>query len=268
MIAAAGYLQAVAATIRRDAYIFVSYRFRIAGQVLTMLFTMTMFYYVSKLVRPDVVGPRGEYFAYVVVGIVSLAILTAALNTSQIVRMELLAGTFERMIISPVGPVGGVVALMAFPIAYSIAFAGAMLTMGALVFQFPVHLLGIPPALAVAGLAALAFACIGLLFVAVLLSFKSAMGVSWVIAGLSLFGGVYFPVALFPGWIRWISAVQPFTPSVDLLRHLLLGVPSKEPVSLELLKLCGISGVLIPLSATALWLAVNFSRRRGTLMEY
>lgn len=268
MKTATHYFDAVCATVKRDAAVFASYRFRFVSQLLAMLLTMTMFYYIAKLVRPGVVGPQDRYFAYVVVGIVSLSVLTAALNTTQLVRMELLTGTFERMVISPVGPVGGIIALAAFPILYAIALAGAMLLAAAGIFGFPIHINGIPAALAVSGLAAVAFTCIGLLFVASLLASKSATGAAWAIAGLSILGGVYFPLKLFPGWIRWFSEVQPFTPAVDLLRHVLLGTPPMQAVWLELLRLAVFTALLTPLSVMVLSRVVNLSRRRGTLMEY
>jgi ABC-2 type transport system permease protein len=262
------YLGAIGATIRRDAAIFASYRLRFATQVLTMLFTLTMFFYIAKLVRPDAVGPHGDYYAFAVVGIVIMSVLTSALTTATVVRMELMQGNFERMLVSPLGPVGGVLAVAAFPILYSVLFAGLMLTLAVSLFGIPLHPAGIPPALVVAGLSAVAFAGIGFLFVAGLLAFKSAMGVTWVIAGLSLLGGAYFPVRLFPGWIRWTSEVQPLTPAVDLLRHLLVGASAIHPVWLELLKLVGFIAVLIPTSTLLLWFAVRWSRRRGTIIEY
>ncbi len=166
------------------------------------------------------------------------------------------------------GPVGGVIAVAAFPILYAIAMAGVMLVAAAGIFGFPVHLAGIPAALAVSALAALAFTCIGLLFIAGLLAFKSAMGASWAIAGLSILGGVYFPLTLFPGWLRWASDVQPFTPAVELLRHFLLRIPTDHSVWLEVAKLVGFSVALMPISMMVLRLAVDVSRRRGTLMEY
>jgi ABC-2 type transport system permease protein len=104
--------------------------------------------------------------------------------------------------------------------------------------------------------------------VAGLLAFKSATGATWVIASLGLLGGAYFPIKLFPSWIRWASEVQPFTPAVDLLRHLLLGTRPLQPVWLEFLKLGGFTAVLIPASTAVLWLAIQSSRRRGTIMEY
>lgn len=262
------YAGAVLATMKRDASIFFSYRFRIVGQILAMFLTLTIFYYIGKLVRPDAVGPRGQYFAFVVVGIVTAGVLTSALSTSQIVRMELVAGNFERVLISPLGPVGGVISVAAFPICYSTVFSGAMLGLAVLVFGVPLHVTGIGPAMGVAVLGALCLACIGLLFAAGVLAFKSTLGATWVIAGLTLLGGAYFPLKLFPGWIRWASDVQPFTPTVDLLRHLLIGTSTLSPVWLELLKLVGFAAVLMPVAVGTLWLAVRHSHRRGTILEY
>jgi ABC-2 type transport system permease protein len=262
------YLVAIGAVVKRDAAIFTSYRFRILGQALAMLFTLTMFFYIAKLVRPDAIGPHGNYYAFAVVGIVIMAVLTSALSTCDLVRMELMQGNFERMLVSPLGPVGGVFAVAAFPILYSTLFACAMLTLAVGIFGVPLHPTGIPLALVAAAFGAVAFACIGLLFVAALLAFKSSIGATWLIAAVSLLGGAYFPVKLFPEWLRWTSDVQPLTPVVDLLRHLLVGTRLIHPAWLELLKLGAFTAVLIPVSTAVLWFAVGWSRRRGTIIEY
>jgi ABC-2 type transport system permease protein len=262
------YGAAMLATIRRDALIFVSYRFRIASQIIGMLFTLTIFFYIGKIVRPGAVGPHGAYFAYAVVGIVTTSVLTSALMSAEIVRMELMAGNFERILISPIGPVWGIVCLTAFPIGYATAFAGVMLALAAGVFGVPIHVADLIPALGVGILGAISLGSIGLLFVGGLIAFKSALGATFVVAGLSLLGGAYFPLRLFPGWIRWTSDVQPFTPTVDLLRHLLIGTRAIESPWLELGKLIGFTVVLMPLSIGVLRLAVHWSRRRGTIFEY
>lgn len=202
------------------------------------------------------------------IGIVTMAILNAALNLTRLVQQELIAGNFERMLVSPLGPAGGAVALAAFPIAYATVFAGVMLMLAAALFGLPIHVAGIPAATLVAGLAGVAFASIGIVFVGGLLAFKSAAGPVWVISVLSLLGGVYFPIALFPGWIRWASDVQPLTPTVDLLRHLLIGTAAIQPVWLEFAKLAGFALLLLPVATALLWQAIKISRRRGTIMEY
>ncbi len=262
------YASAMLAVVKRDAVIYFSYRLRFASQLLGTLFTLTIFFYVAKLVRPDAIAGHGNYYVFVVVGIVTMAVLDSALSLSQLVRMELLAGTFERLLISPLGPVASAISMAAFPIAFSTVFAGLMLSLAAAFFGVPVHVSGIPLALVVTALSGMAFAAIGLLFVGALLAYKSAMGAVWVVSALGLLGGIYFPVTLFPGWIRWASDVQPLTPAVDLLRHFLVGTTSMQPIWLDLVKLVGFAVLLMPISAMVLWRAIEISRRRGTLMEY
>lgn len=268
MTAVTQYGGAVLATMKRDAVIFFSYRFRLFSQVLGMLFTMTTFYYVAKLVRPGAVGAEGKYFAFVVVGIITTAVLTSALNSAQIIRMELMQGNFERILISPLGPVWGVVSVVAFPITYATVLSAVMLVVAKLVYGIPVLVGGIAPGVGIAVLGAMSLASIGLLFVAALLAFKSAVGATWVVAGLSLLGGAYFPLRLFPGWLRWTADAQPFTPTLDLLRHSLIGTSTQHPVLVDLAKLVGFTALLLPVSFAALSLAVAVSRRRGTIMEY
>lgn len=262
------YMSALAATFKRDLLIFLSYRTRLISQVASMLFVLCMFYYISKLVRPDAVGAHGRYYAFVVVGIVGMGVLTSAVNIADIVRMELMSGNFERILISPLGPVAGVISLALFPIIYSTVFAGGMLMLAWAIFAVPVHVGGVPPALAVGALGALAFASIGLVFVAGLLVSKSSLGSTWILAGLGVLAGVYFPVKLLPEFTHWVPQVQPLTPAVDLLRHLLVGTKTLQPVWVELIKLAGFTVLLMPLSAAVLWLAVDVSRRRGTIMEF
>ena len=262
------YAGAAMAMLKRDASIYVSYRLRLASQLLATLFTLTIFFYVAKLVRSGAVGHHADYYAFVVVGIATLTVLDAALTVSQLVRMELVGGTFERLLISPFGPVAGAMSMAAFPIAFATLFAGLLLALAEVIFGVPIRVDGIPMALVVVALGGVAFAAIGLLFVGGLIAYKSAMGATWVLAALGLLGGIYFPVKLFPAWIGWASEVQPLTPAVDLLRHLLVGTPSTQPPWLELLKVSGFAAVLTPISAAVLWQAIKISRRRGTLMEY
>jgi ABC-2 type transport system permease protein len=144
-----------------------------------------------------------------------------------------------------------------------------MLCFAAVVYGVGVHWATVPLVPPVALLGALAFSAFGMLMVAAVITIKQSMaGATWVVAGISLIAGLYFPVSLLPSWIRWMSHVQPFTPAVDLLRHLLVGSRLASPAGEDLIKLIAFSVVLVPLSVYALALAVRFARRRGTLTEY
>jgi ABC-2 type transport system permease protein len=118
-------------------------------------------------------------------------------------------------------------------------------------------------------LGAVAFAPFGLLMAAAVVLFKQTnAGATFFITGVTLLAGVYFPVALLPDWIEWASSVQPFTPAVDLLRHVLVGTRLRDPAWVELAKLVGFTAVLMPLSLAALRGALSRSRRKGTIIEY
>lgn len=263
-----GYLDAVAAVVRRDTRIFLSYRFRWLTRILGTLLTLTTFYYVSKLARADAVGSHASYFAFLLVGIVALPVLTGAMTVAQFVRQELVAGNFERLIVSPTGPVIGILAMLIFPLAFALLLAAITMALGIALFGVHVELGGIPLTLGVMALGCIAFASIGLLFVAALIAFKSAAGVTWVIAGLGLVGGVYFPISLFPGWIRWAGSVQPLTPTIELLRHLLVGTPLAHAAWADWLKLGAFAAVLLPVATYILSQALKLSRAQGTIMEY
>ena len=128
-------------------------------------------------------------------------------------RQELVAGTYERLVLSPFGGTAATVSLMIFPILYALAVA--VLELAVAVALFGLHIrwgtaaLALP--LGIAG--ALAFAPFALLFAAVTLAFKQAPGQNTALAVISLASGMYFPVALLPWWLRWISEIQPFTPT-------------------------------------------------------
>jgi hypothetical protein len=76
------------------------------------------------------------------------------------------------------------------------------------------------------------------------------------------------PITLLPGWIRWTSEVQPFTPATDLLRHLLVDTPLVHPAGVEFLKLVGFSVLLLPAGFALLRAAIRYGQRTGTIAEY
>jgi len=258
------------ALIRRDFQLALSYRFQLVAGTLGGLFTLTIFYYVSRLVRVGPFDSPDEYYAFVIVGILILQVLNSVLaGPPNILRQELVAGTFERLAVSPFGPVGAVASMMLFPFVLAIVTASILLVFGVTIFGVNLQLSTAALAVPAAIFGGLAFAPFGALLVALVLVVKqAAMGTTWVIALISLVAGIYFPVALLPGWIAWAAEVQPFTPAVDLLRHFLIGIPLRESAWLTIAKIAGFSALFLPLSLRVLAAAVRLGQRRGTITEY
>ena len=257
------------AVIRRDFHVFLSYRTRLVSQALTSVFSLTLFYYVSRLVHVEGFTTPDRYFGFVVVGIALVGVLYSCFSISELVRTELIAGTFERVLLSPFGGVRGVVATAMFPLAYSFMMAAVTLGIGCVLFGLQLHWATVPLAVPALVLALLAFLPFGLFFSAIAIATKQGnLGASWLIALISIVGGLYFPIALLPGWAQLLAEVQPFTPATELLRHLLLGTAMETSVASALAKIVAFAEVLIPISLYALHRAIRFSQRRGRIIEY
>jgi ABC-2 type transport system permease protein len=265
-------LQAAAAAgiMRRDAAVFLSYRTRFATQAASSFVSLFVFYYVSRLVGNRTFRTPDEYFAFAVVGVVVMQVLAATLTTLPLsVRQELVAGTFERFVLSPFGPVASVASTTLFPFVMSFIYGVFTLLAAVAIFglhaEWPNSLLAIPVSL----LGALAFAPFALGIAAAVVLFKQVVGgAGFIVTGITLVGGFLFPVSLLPSWIRWTSEVQPFTPTLALLRHLLVGAPAAADPWVTTLKVAAFAAVLLPVSLLLLGKSVRVAQRRGTISEY
>lgn len=258
------------AVVRRDARLFVSYRLRFVTQLLTALFTLTLFYYLSRLVNVRSFAGPDQYFGFAVVGLVIVQVLNSSIALPPVnLRQELVAGTFERWVASPAGAPVVSVATLVFPFLLSVLTALIMLGLGSLLFGLNVQWVTVPLVIPASVLGFLAFAPFGVLVMAVVIVAKQALGATtFIVAGMSLVAGLYFPVSLLPGWIRWASEVQPFTPAVELMRFALLGRPLEHSVWADLAQLALFPAILFPVSIFALRGALAAGLRRGTIFEY
>ena len=256
--------------VRRDLTVFLSYRTTAASQLLSTLFGVLIFYYVSRLVTAGSFGDPDQYFSFALIGILILEVIAAPLILLPIVvRQELVAGTFERMVVSPFGPVRGICAMLVFPITWALVKATVVTCLAALVFGLPLAgpqaLLAVPVAL----LGVLSFAPFGILIAAAILLFKQASSLgTWIVGAISLVAGIYFPSDLLPRAVSWMADVQPFTPTAELLRHLVLGLGTEQPAGVDLLKIAAFALVVTPVALVALQRAIDRARGRGTLIEY
>jgi ABC-type multidrug transport system permease subunit len=265
-----GLLSAAGAICIRDLRLWLSYRTRAITTAFTAITSVILFYYVSRLVNSPEVGSPDDYFGFVVVGTVILGVMTSTLTTPVgTLRAELMTGTFERMVISPFGAVGSIISLTLFPALLGLAVGVITIGFAAIVFDlaltWPTALAALPVAL----LGVFSFVPFGILLAAVAMTFKQTnAGAAFVITGLSLAAGLYFPVSLLPEWIQWTADVQPMTPTADLMRHVLVGTEMSGSVLAAVLKLIGFALVMLPIATLVLRGSIERSRRKGTITEY
>lgn len=255
---------------RRDAALLWSYRLRVVSQTLSVFFTLSLFYYISRLVSVRAFATPDAYFAFVAVGIVVLHVLTSSVAAVPLaVRQELVAGTFERFAVSPLGATAGITGMILFPMASALVLGVAQLALATVVFGLDIELDTALLAIPVAALGAVSFTPFALLIAsAVVLVKQIGGGVTFLTAGMAFVGGFFFPVALLPDWMEWMSYAQPFTPALELLRHLLVGTPMLHSAGENLVRLVAFAVVLFPMALATLERAIALSTRRGTLIEY
>jgi ABC-2 type transport system permease protein len=270
MNAAIAYANATREVVRRDLLVFLTYRGRVVTQVLSGLLALTLFYYVSRLVTVSTFESQDAYFAFVMVGILIIRTLASTFTAASAgIRQQLVSGTFERTVVSPFGPVAGIASSLIFPFLVASALSTLMLLLAAAIFGIPLEWETAPLAVPLGILAALCFAPFALMLAASALLFKgTAAGAGFILTGISLIAGFYFPISVLPDWISWMSNVQPFTPAVELLRNVLVGTPLEDPALLSVLKMVGFAVVLMPVSFWVLKKAILIGRRRATIIEY
>ncbi len=254
----------------RDWLLFRSYRMRFFTQFIGGLFTVVLFYYISQIVSSSAFDSPEEYFAFVVVGLIVMEVLAGTLSAVPLaVRQELVAGTLERLVVSPFGTVAAVFSMLAFPFLLAFIRGVVTLTIATLAFGMPVVWETAPLAIPVAFVGAISFAPFTLMIAASVLTMKQAgAGTGLIMGVLALVGGFFFPVALLPDWLEWASKVQPFTPALNLLRNLLVGTPLEGSALGALARMVFFALVLMPVGVWVLRLAVRSAQRRGTITEY
>jgi ABC-2 type transport system permease protein len=248
---------------------YLSYRSRVITQLIGVVISLALFFYVSRLVSVKAFASPDRYFGFIVAGLIIAGVLDAALATAASLRSELIAGTFERFVSSPFGAVEGIASMVLFPILLATGFSVVTLMLGAVIFGVPVQWSTAPWALIVAIGGSFLFAGIGLLFAAAVLVVKQASAAAqYLTALIGIFGGIYFPISVLPAWGEWVAKAQPLTPTLELARHYLMGYPMSTSVAVAVLKMVAFVAILIPLAFLALTKAVRFSRRRATVLEY
>jgi ABC-2 type transport system permease protein len=266
-------LSILAAFLRRDFRINISYRASFALEVLTILFELALFFYLSRVVNFEEFSARedlaGGFFGYVAVGLALLTIVQVGLASFSVkLREEQATGTFEALMATPASP--SLIVLSSAVYDLLRATISGLLLIGASVAIFGLELDLTPASIAMSAIALAGclglFASLGVAVAAFAVIVKRATALlGMVIAGLALLGGVYFPIELLPTPIEQVASALPFTWGLDVFRASLLG-GDVDPA--QLAGLFASAALLLPVALVAFTAAVRRARQTGTLAQY
>lgn len=259
--------------IKRGYLLQMSYKFDFFLRMFFMLFNILTYYFIAKMMgdaAAKYLEPYGgDYFSFVLIGMAFSGYLMISLRSfSESVRDEQMMGTLEAMMVTPTST-SSIIALSSL---WSFIFASfrvlLYLIIGMLLGVDMTHA-NIAGALIILILTIICFSSIGILSASFIMVFKRGDPINMLLMGSSeLFGGVLFPIEVFPEWLQSISHILPITYSVSGMRHALLQGYSLSSLAPDIFILAIFSIVLLPLSLFIFDKSVLKVKAEGGLVQY
>jgi ABC-2 type transport system permease protein len=267
-------LPKVAAFLRRDFLIALSYRVAFVADILQLCSHVLLFGLIGQLVDPKLLPAYGGeptgYLEFVAIGaLLSLVFGMLLERVASAIRTEQMIGTLEALLVTPVRTFtlqAGSVAFDAVqvPLRMALFLAAIAVTAG-----LDLELSGVLPSIAVL-VAFLPFVWgLGLVSAGAIVTFRRGAGVT-AMAGmvLGLSSGAYFPLTVLPGWMEAVLSWNPMAIALEAMRGALIGGDGWGAIAPDLLMLVPMSVLTLGAGMLAFHAAVARERRRGSLGMY
>jgi len=258
------------AFLKKQFYIETSYKFAFILSFFGVIFSVIVYYYISKYVGGFSREAGGYvWFDYVVVGSAILIwFQTGQFALSSSLRREMMVGTLEMIFVTPTHPLQFLTSSAIWNYTFAVIKMMVVLFVG---FLLGVHfgvgnLLAIPLLL---GLTLLVFLSIGIIITSMILIFKKGEPVTPLVSGANMiFGGVFFPPDILPKQINWIGEFIPMYHSTQAFRAILLRNADLGDISHNILILSLMTLILFPLSYLLFLYALKWTKKMGSLYMY
>jgi len=264
----------VGASLEREWQVTRSYKLPFVMSAVQLVASVATFYFLSKIIGPGVehrYGGQlaGGYFAFAVLGTSLLSIVSVMLTSfAARLRSDQTTGTLEALLMTPSPAWLTVPAGAAYQLMFAALSAGLSIALAAGLFglRFSIRPVGLAALVVLLAGTFVGFAALGVAFTGFVMVFKRGQGViTMVVTGLSLFGGVLYPLGVLPGPLRAVAGWVPFTWALLALRDIL--IDGRAPWG-RVAQLWAAALVAVPLSLYVFDRALRRARRGGTLAQY
>jgi len=248
-----------------------SYKLNFVGRYLTGVLTILLYYFLDQLLQlsDQTTIDEGSYFTFVLIGgtfFRYLLLITQAFSVN--LRDEMLMGTIEPLLVTATPVTLSLLGPSSWMLIQGTSVVFVQLLLGALVGADFSHA-NWGSALVVLLISLASFASYGIVSTAFTIVFKrSDPAILFISSTAYVLSGVFFPVEVFPPWLRIISYLLPFTYALRALRGALMGGASLADLALDIAILLGFAAVLTPLSIWALRYAIRRMKDSGELAHY
>jgi ABC-2 type transport system permease protein len=264
----------LAAFVRRDFRITLSYRMGAVGGLLGVVGQVVAFSFLGKLVNPARMpifdGTRASFIEFVVVGIcLNMTVLLLLHELSRALRTEQMTGTLESLLVTPTRIATVQIGSTLFNLMYVPLRLFLFLAVISIAFGLHLHAGGILPA-TVLMLEFLPFLWgLGLIAGGAILTFRrgtGAIGAGVTLAGLS--SGAFFPLSVLPPWLSHVAMYNPLAIVLTALRGALIGGAGWHALTTPLLELAPLAVVSVTAGIVCFRFFLRRERRLGTLGLY
>jgi len=252
----------------------ISYRFAFLLHIFGSFVWLLTFYFIDKLFAGKIaphLQPYGvNYFSYVLLGLAFFTYVGIGVSSFAVrIRNEQLMGTLEALVATPTRFSTIIAAMGLWSFIWASVSVFIYLTLGACLFGVDLTGSNLLSCLVILLLTLASFSGLGLLAAGLIMILKRGQPVTAVVNTLfKLLGGVYFPIAVLPDWLRTISYFLPVTYSIKAMQ---LAVYKGYPLSAlktELAALAIFSAILLPLGLLFFNYAFRKTKLAGTLTQY
>lgn len=265
-------LAKIRAIARRDWIVERSYHFRLAFRLVTVLFSIATYFFLSELIgdADELRRYDGGYFTFVLIGLLMTTSAFLGLRTfSSNITSEMGAGTLEVLLSTPTRL--STILFGSFLVPFALGMIEMLILLGVAVAFFGVRLDpgGILLAVPIFGLALAVFSAVGVASASfIVLTKRGEPFTLFVSQATNLLAGVMFPVALLPGMLEAIAHAIPAFYALNALRSVLLADAGLMDVVDEIAILAGFVVLLLPPATWFFRRAVRSAQVTGTLANY
>jgi len=258
----------------RDFKLAASYRLQFFLQGAGILVTTLTFSLFSKLFAGQSLQSLepygGDFFSFVLIGIAFSDYLVSSTNTfAHEIRVAQVVGTLESLLVTPTSIITILFSSYMYTL-FSTSFRIALyFILGACVFDVQFQTAGPGTVLAAFILSLLPFFGLGLLSATFIIIFKQGSPISGLLAVSSgLLGGVLYPVAVLPSWLKPLSDLLPITYGLEAMRQVLLNGAGLGDIYTQLVILLIFSVVLLATGISSIYLGLRIAKKEGSLLQY
>ena len=250
----------------------MSYPLSFMADQLATLAPVVTYYFVAKVVAVPSANVAGDYYTFIVIGILASRLLAGSLRgVGDELEDAVKEGRFEALLVQPVAWRAIPFGLVQWPIIWR-AVNILLVALLALLLGARFRAAGLPVAFVVMVLGATATMAIGNIAAGVkLLAKRTDPIITFYSIAVLIFAGVAYPIEVLPPEVRVLSYLIPETYVIIALRKLLMAngdsLPGPSP-GVVILALVIFNIVVFPLSLVLFGRTLEWGRKTGLLGGY